>query len=96
MKGLGPAGNGTDLGFFIHPTPAVDARHGGIVWRRQGKVVKGRRQRDIADKESRRWIDLARDSATTLEAADLVTVVGDRESDIYELFAAARPANSRH
>lgn len=101
VKGLGPAGNGTDLGFFIHPALVVDACHGGIiglaggiVWRRQGKVVKGRRQRDLADKESRRWIDLARESATTLEAAALVTVVGDRESDIYELFAAPRPANA--
>ena len=41
----------------------------------------------------RRWIDLARQSAATLQAADLVTVVGDRESDIYELFAAPRPAH---
>lgn len=99
VKGLGPAGNGTDLGFFLHPSLAVDACHGGViglaggvVWKRQGKVVTGRRERDIADKESRRWINLAVDSATTLEAADIVTVVGDRESDIYELFAAPRPA----
>lgn len=99
-KGLGPVGNGSDLGFFIHPALAVDAEHGGIiglaggaVWRRQGKIATGRRQRDLADKESRRWIELARDSAAALQAADLVTVVGDRESDIYELFAAPRPAH---
>jgi hypothetical protein len=98
VKGLGPVGNGTDLGFFIHPVLAVDAEHGGIiglaggvVWRRQGKIETGRRQRDLADKESRRWIDLARESAATLQAADLVTVMSDRESDIYALFAAPRP-----
>jgi hypothetical protein len=98
VKGLGPVGNGSDLGFFIHPALAVDAEHGGIIglaggliWRRQGKVATGRRQRALADKESRRWIDLAQQSAAVLAAADLVTLVGDRESDIYELFAAPRP-----
>jgi hypothetical protein len=101
VKGLGPVGNGTDLGFFIHPALAVDAEGGGIiglaggaVWRRHGKVTTGRRQRHLGDKESRRWIDLARESASALEAAGLVTVIGDRESDIYELFAAPRPANA--
>jgi hypothetical protein len=100
VKGLGPVGNGTDVGFFIHPALAVDAEHGGIiglaggvVWRRQGKIETGRRQRDLADKESRRWIELTGESAATLQAADLVTVMGDRESDIYELFAAPRPAH---
>lgn len=100
VKGLGPVGNGTDLGFFIHPALVVDAETGGIVglgggavWRRQGKITTGRRQRDLSDKESRRWIELAQESIETLAAADLVTVVGDRESDIYELFAAPRPAH---
>ena len=97
VKGLGPAGNGTDLGFFIHPILAVDASHGGIiglaggqVWRRLGKVTQNCRERAIEDKESRRWIDAARSSAQTLKAADMVTVVCDREGDIYELFAAIR------
>lgn len=100
-KGLGPVGNGTDVGFFIHPALAVDAGHGGIIglaggklWKRTGKVTKVRRQRDIADKESRRWIDTARESWDTLAAAAMVTTVCDRESDIYELFAAPRPANA--
>src|SRR5205814_2208638 len=60
---------------------------------RQGKIATGRRQRDLADKESRRWLELARASAATLQAADLLTVMGDRESDIYALFAAPRPTH---
>ena len=68
-RGLGLAGNGSDLGFFIHPCLAVDARHGGIiglaggrVWKRPAKIGKNRRQRAFEDKESRRWDDVARRS----------------------------------
>jgi hypothetical protein len=99
-RGLGLAGNGSDLGFFIHPCLAVDAAHGGIigvaggqVWKRRAKIGTDRKKREIADKESRRWIDVARESIDRLGAAETVTVVCDREGDIYDLFAAV--ANSR-
>jgi hypothetical protein len=101
VRGLGPVGNGTDLGFFIHPALAVDAASGGIIglaggriWTRDGKITSGRRERCLADKESRRWIDTASDSFETLGPADMVTSVADREGDIYEMFAAKRPANA--
>ncbi len=101
VRGLGPVGNGTDLGFFIHPVLAVDASSGGIIglaggriWKRDGRITSGRRERDLADKESRRWIDMAADSFDALGGADMVTSVCDREGDIYEMFAAKRPANA--
>ena len=94
VKGLGPVGNGTDLGFFIHPALAVDASHGGIVglaggkiWKRDGKITASRRQRDTADKESQRWIDVALGAAEAIPSAAIVTAIGDRENDIYEAFA---------
>jgi hypothetical protein len=101
-RGLGLASNGSDLGFFIHPCLAVDAAHGGIiglaggqVWKRPGKITTDRKKRAIADKESRRWIDVARASIETLGAAAAVTVVCDREGDIYDLFAAVADAGPR-
>lgn len=101
-KGLGPVGNGTDLGFFVHPVLAIEAKHGGIiglaggeVWKRDGKVTEPARERAIEDKESRRWIDAALAGATTLDAADAVTAVCDREGDIFELFVAVEKARSR-
>ena len=94
-RGLGPVGNGTDLGFFIHPCLAVDAVRGGIiglaggqVWKRDGKIAMHRHDRAPADKESARWTDVMVASVATLRAADMVTVVCDREGDIYGLFAA--------
>jgi hypothetical protein len=52
-----------------------------------------RRARATADKESRRWLDTAARASEVLAAATSITVVSDRESDIYEHFAC-RPANT--
>jgi hypothetical protein len=97
-RGLGPAGNGVALGFFIHPLVAVDAEDEAVlglvdstIWTRDGAAKPARRQRCFADKESRRWLEGATSAARRLGAAREVIVVGDRESDIYPVFAR-RPA----
>lgn len=51
------------------------------------------RTRKIEDRESGRWLEGVSAACRTLAAAQMVTVVGDRESDIYEAFAAPRPHN---
>ncbi len=101
VRGLGPVGNGVDLGFFVHPVLAADAGSGGIIglaggriWKRNGKVKTSARRRALKDKESRRWIEAAQESIETLKDAAMVTVVCDREGDIYDLFAAPRPGHA--
>lgn len=100
-KGFGPVGGGGGLGgVLLHPVLAVDAGTGGLlglvdveVWNREGGArVAPRRGRALADKESRRWLDGVARAGEVLSAAAAITVVADRESDIYELFAR-RPAN---
>ena len=44
------------------------------------------------DKESRRWLDGCERASTVLAKARSITVIADRESDIYHLFAN-RPSN---
>ncbi len=97
-RGLGPAGNGAALGFFIHPLVAVDAEDEAVlgllaaeIWTRDGAVKSDRRKRCFEDKESRRWLEGAASASARLGAARQVIVVGDRESDIYPVFAR-RPA----
>jgi len=92
--GLGPGGDGTSPGFFIHPVIAVDADSeavlgvvGGEIWTRSLSKVSDRKTRALAEKESRRWLSGAETAASRLKGAAKVTVVGDQESDIYELFA---------
>ena len=85
----------------VHPTIAVDAETGAVLGllrvdflTRKGGLKERRKQRDFADKASRRWLDSAQAAADLSAAGALqVTVVADRESDIYELFAL-RPAET--
>jgi hypothetical protein len=100
-EGLGVVGNNTDVGFFIHPTLAVDAESGfplGIsniqVWTRSPERLK-KTSRDnaklpIEKKESYKWLVSAQQSQRCLEKgeAKLITHIGDREADLYEEWAS--------
>ncbi|MGH6832258.1 MAG: IS4 family transposase [Methyloceanibacter sp.] len=98
-RGFGPAGDGKTLGFFIHPVIAVDIESEAVVglvdaaiWTRPQAPVKARRARLLEEKESARWLAACEAAAARLSKACSVTMVADRESDIYELFVH-RPAS---
>lgn len=93
-RGFGTGGNGIDIGLFLHPMIAVDAVSGGViglvgaqVMNRTAGRVGERRSRAADDKESRRWLAGAEMAAGVLGDAAMVTVVADREGDIYDQFA---------
>ena len=102
VRGLGPAGNGSDRGFFVHPVIAVDAEDGTLLglagaelWTRpeppedavEARRVRAYRKLPIEGKESYRWLEVAEQAKGVLARAARVTVIGDRESDIYEEWA---------
>lgn len=94
VSGLGTVGNGSDVGMFLHPLLAVDAADGACLglahlhhWNRTGKAVPDYRKLPIEDKESYRWLEVAEAGKKCLSAADMVTIIADRESDIYEEWA---------
>jgi hypothetical protein len=97
-RGFGPAGDGKTPGFFIHPVIVVDVETEAVVgmvdaaiWTRcQGRRAP-RRDRPFEEKESARWHAGCQAAAAMLDQAGSVTMVADRESDIYPLFAR-RPA----
>ena len=99
-RGFGTVGNGRDIGLFVHPVVVADAGTGGViglvgalVHNRTRRAVEHRRARPIAAKESRRWLDGLAAAGASLARARLVTVIADRESDIYGELAAPRPAH---
>ena len=91
VRGLGTVGNGTDAGLFLHPMLVVDAQEGtclGIAgikqWLRTEAAQKEYPKQPIEEKESYRWLETAQKSQEILSEADQVTIIADRESDIYE------------
>ncbi|MFI5025080.1 MAG: IS4 family transposase [Alphaproteobacteria bacterium] len=102
QRGLGEIGKGVGRGLLMHAMLALDAERGsylglvaGRVWTRQGRVTVGHKERALPDKESERWISTALRAKQVLGAATMVTVVADRESDIYAEWASL-PAASFH
>lgn len=93
-RGLGQVGNGADVGLFVHPALAVDAEDGAVlglagatIWRRTRVKEDDYQSLPIEEKESHRWIATPLKARTFLSTAALVTLVADREADIYEVFA---------
>jgi hypothetical protein len=95
-RGLGEIGHGNGRGVPLHPMLAVDAENGsclglvsGQVWTRKGRRTVSHDLRDLSDKESQRWITTAQAAKPLLAKAAMVTALGDRESDIFALYASA-------
>jgi len=83
------------VGLSFHPVIAIDADAGTVLGlvdnfflsRRGGERAK-RRERPFEEKDSRRWLCGAQSASALAEAgAACVTVIEDREGDIYECFA---------
>jgi hypothetical protein len=95
-RGLGEIGKGNGRGVLLHPMLAVDAENGsclglvsGEVWTRKGRRTVSHDLRDLSDKESQRWVATALAAKPLLAKAAKVTALGDRESDIFALYASA-------
>ncbi len=97
---LGPGGDGKVPGLFLHPVIALDAADGtalglagGRVWTRAAGKVTPRRSRALADRESARWIASGEAAKAALAGARHVTLIADRESDIYAEWVSLPAAN---
>jgi hypothetical protein len=99
---LGTVGNGTDIGLFLHPVLAVDADDGSClglvhaqIWRRKKRKAANYRELPIEKKESHRWLVGANTAKQLLSTtAAWVTIVADRESDIFEQWARLPDGNT--
>jgi len=100
-KGLGYLARADCRGLLVHTCLAMtaDGVPLGVVeqqaWTRPpaqlGKRAT-RKKRPLAEKESRRWLDGLR-AVERLPSGGRIVLLGDRESDLYDLFAAPRAAH---
>ncbi len=81
-------------GEYLHAVVAVDAEDGAILGLIDGRFLMreggrrgARRSVPIEEKESFRWLEGADQAASVCAGAAGVTVIADRESDIFEAFA---------
>ncbi len=93
-RGFGTVGNGEDIGLFLHPQFVLDASSGGVlglagctIMNRRRHVKTSSDKRAPNKRESRRWLEGMKLAGCVLKGAASITVVADRESDIYEAFA---------
>lgn len=99
-SGLGKTSKEGILGFMLHSSVVIDANIGSAlgysyikVWERK-EDTPDRHERKywqlpIEEKESYKWIAAVNQSKTLLQQARAITVIADRESDIYDLLVAA-------
>ena len=94
---IGPTGNEKEAGFFIHPVLALCAddyfpigfpsvKVWNRSWSKQDKYEREYHLESIENKESYRWIESANQCKKVFDKGNMITVIGDRESDIYEEF----------
>lgn len=87
-------------GDYLHVAIALDAQEDAILGvvdarflsREAGRKV-ARKSLPIEEKESFRWLESADQAASVCAGAQRITVIADREGDIYEAFAL-RPAET--
>lgn len=87
--------DGAGHSLVAHPTIAVEAETGALLGLAHGEILSragglkhSRKARGFEAKQSRRWLSGAEAGAGLVAAgAAQVTVVADRECDIYEMFA---------
>lgn len=100
------AKNTKGLGFMLHPSLVLDASSGipyGYadikIWNRplefSSKVERRYNTLPIEEKESYRWIEVSKNTQSTLREVTLgMVIVQDREGDIYEQFAVIPDAKT--
>jgi hypothetical protein len=97
---IGVLSDNKSTGIFAHPGLAANAdtempiglAHIKLYtypFERESKTERDYKKQPIEEKHSFRWLETMREGAARLDKASLITMIADREGDIYELLASA-------
>ena len=99
QSGIGTTSNKDTPGFFMHSGLVIDALGGSALgycgiklWHRSetkpGRYERKYQKQQITKKESNKWLEVSANAKKLLSEAKSVTIIADRESDIYDLLAS--------
>lgn len=102
---VGPTTRKDIAGFFCHPMLVCDPSGENIyglastsiynrTWGQKNKHERGYQSIPIEEKESYRWIENALNTRARIAQQVRLTIIGDRESDIYDEFAEVANATT--
>jgi len=95
----------TTFGYLCHPMLVIDADKNMPIgfcsvklwnreWEKPIKAAKGYKKLPIEQKESFRWISSVTESRKNLPKETMITVIADRESDVYEALCSIPRENT--
>jgi hypothetical protein len=104
-SGVGFVGNKNGVGFLSHCSLVLDATHETVLgfsdvqlWHRQvdkcNNTTQAYKKEPIELKESNKWLKASKQSKSILASAKSVTIIEDREGDIYEQFCKVPDAKT--
>lgn len=94
QSGFSEVGNGAELGFFVHPVIALDAKShiclglANVEVYKRGEKIADRNKEKFEDKQSYRWLSSIQTAKRNCGACQGITVISDREGDIYDALCA--------
>lgn len=97
-SGLGRTTKEGELGFMLHSSMVIDADKSTALgysfiktWQRDENAPDRHERKykslPVEEKESYKWIEATRRSCELLDSAEKITIIADRESDMYDLLA---------
>jgi len=98
LSGLGQTNHKGVLGFLLHSSLVIDAGSETALgysyikaWERKedrlDRHERGYKDQVLEEKESYKWVEATLQSKELLQSASSITIVADRESDIYDLLS---------
>jgi hypothetical protein len=101
-RGMGKVAHGGSRGMLLHPVLVIDVASGAVlglahgeVWTRTAPARADYQAQPIEDKESYCWIGGGLAAKAVLAGASRLTLIADRESDIYQAWTRLPDAKCR-
>ncbi len=105
-SGVGFVGNKQGVGFLAHCSLVIDATSETMLgfsdvqlWHRTedkaNNTTRAYKKQSIEEKESYKWIKASKQTKELLNSAKSITIIEDREGDIYEQFCSIPDENTR-